>query len=50
MLSRTPEKAADIVLKWNIAGTPAQNAPGEWTVRLNRNGTEVAEKKFTISK
>ncbi len=33
-----------------IAGTPAQNAPGEWTVRLNRNGTEVAEKKFTISK
>jgi hypothetical protein len=33
-----------------IAGTPAQNAPGEWTVRLNRNGTEVAERKFTISK
>lgn len=33
-----------------IAGGPAQRAPGEWTVRLNRNGAEVAEKKFAIKR
>lgn len=33
-----------------IAGTPAQNAPGQWTVRLNRNGNEVTARKFTIGK
>jgi hypothetical protein len=33
-----------------IAGTPAQDAPGEWTVRLNRNGTEVAERKFAVKR
>lgn len=33
-----------------IAGTPAQNAPGEWTVRLNRNGGEIAQRTFRISR
>lgn len=33
-----------------IAGSPAGKAPGEWTVRLNRNGTEVARKTFRISR
>jgi hypothetical protein len=33
-----------------IAGGPAQRAPGEWTVRLNRNGAEVAQKTFRISR
>ncbi len=33
-----------------IAGTPAQDALGEWTVRLNRNGTEVAERKFRVKR
>lgn len=33
-----------------IAGTPAQNAPGEWTVRLNRNGAQVAQRTFRISR
>ena len=33
-----------------IAGSPAQNAPGEWTVRLNRNGTQVAQRSFRIGR
>jgi TIR domain-containing protein len=33
-----------------IAGTPAQNAPGEWTVRLNRNGTQIAQRTFRIAR
>lgn len=33
-----------------IAGTPAQNAPGEWTVRLNRNGTQIAQRTFRINR
>lgn len=33
-----------------IAGTQAQNVPGEWSVRLNRNGAEVAKRMFRISK
>ena len=32
-----------------IASGPASRAPGEWTVRLNRNGAEVARKTFRIS-
>jgi hypothetical protein len=33
-----------------IAGTPAQNAPGQWTVRLNRNSVEVAERSFRLTR
>lgn len=33
-----------------IAGTQVQNVPGEWSVRLNRNGAEVARRMFRISK
>lgn len=33
-----------------ISGGPAQRTPGIWSVRLNRNGSVVAEKKFAISR
>ncbi len=45
-----PEAAGRYCFEMKIAGTPAQNAPGTWTVRLNRNGSEVADRKFTISR
>jgi hypothetical protein len=44
------EAAGHYCFEMKIAGTPAQNAPGRWTVRLNRNGTEVAQRSFTISR
>ena len=44
------ETGARYCFEMKIAGTPAQKAPGEWTVRLNRNGNEVAERKFTMSR
>jgi len=40
--------AGHYCFEMKIAGGPAARAPGSWTVRLNRNGSEVAEKKFTI--
>jgi hypothetical protein len=45
-----PDAAGRYCFEMKIAGTPAQNAPGTWTVRLNRNGNEAAERKFTISR
>ena len=33
-----------------IAGTQAQNVPGEWSVRVNRNGAEMAKREFQISR
>ncbi len=44
------EAGGHYCFEMKIAGTPAQNAPGLWTVRLNRNGTEAAERSFTISR
>ena len=43
------EAAGHYCFEMKIAGGPASRAPGEWTVRLNRNGAEVAAKKFRIS-
>jgi hypothetical protein len=43
------EAAGHYCFEMKITGGPAAKAPGEWTVRLNRNGTEVAEKTFRIS-
>ncbi len=42
--------AGHYCFEMKIAGGPAQKAPGEWTVRLNRNGAEVAARKFTIKR
>jgi hypothetical protein len=42
------EAAGRYCFEMKIAGTPAQNAPGTWTVRLNRNGTEAAQRTFRI--
>ena len=33
-----------------IAGTQVTNVPGEWSVRLNRNGVEMATRKIQISR
>jgi hypothetical protein len=44
------ETGARYCFEMKIAGTPAQNAPGQWKVRLNRNGAEVAEKQFSLSR
>jgi hypothetical protein len=42
--------AGHYCFEMKIAGGPAAKAPGEWTVRLTRNGTEVARKTFRISR
>lgn len=44
-----PQAAAHYCFGMKTAAIEAQNAPGQWTVRLNRNGSDVAERKFTIS-
>lgn len=43
-----PSAAGRYCFEMKIAGTPAQNAPGEWAVRLSRNGSDLAERKFAI--
>jgi hypothetical protein len=42
--------AGHYCFEMKIAGSPAQNTPGEWSVRLSRNGSDVAERKFTIGR
>jgi hypothetical protein len=42
--------AGHYCFEMKIAGGPAAKAPGEWAVRLSRNGTQIAVKKFTISR
>ena len=42
------EAAGHYCFEMNIAGAPAEKGPGEWTVRLNRNGAEVARQSFSI--
>lgn len=45
-----PEAGGRYCFQMKIAGSPAQKAPGEWVVRLNRNGVQVAEQRFRISR
>jgi hypothetical protein len=42
--------AGHYCFEMKIAGGPAAKVPGEWMVRLNRNGSDVAERKFTITR
>ena len=47
---RHADAASHYCFEMKITGGPAEKAPGEWTVRLNRNGAEVAARKFTIKR